>query len=123
MSRTKKKVASSLVHCDCGGNCTYSSFLDVTTRTAKLCVRLGAAWSGNVRDNLGWHGAAKSPNGAVQVSLPKRGGDRYCAYFTTGSPFVGHGPTPREAVIHLHEQFVERIKDLSVAAEKILECL
>lgn len=80
----------------CGAGCTRADYLKAREVGRQLVNELGAGWKMQVWENLGWH--CKAVRDGLQV-YPEEG--RYSAFIGTddsGGTWVGHGPTPREAI-------------------------
>lgn len=79
----------------CGHGCTRDAYDKAVKLSKALCKRLGAGWTPNVWENLGWHFSAKKGKLEVHRNAPRR----YWANFNaTVRQFETHDETPQGAV-------------------------
>ena len=81
----------------CGVGCTWEAHQRAQRRAADLVTAL-PGWTSRVWENVGWHAAAKSPDGFYKVH--SRRGSFTCLLGTdpVGGTWVGRGQTPAEAI-------------------------
>lgn len=103
----KPAVRSGDIYCSpqCGFGCTWAAYTRAVTEADEPAKRLGPGWSAHVRENLGWHYAARRGVCRINVSL-KRGGavagawevDGYMAWINTSPQYISktRGAPPRK---------------------------
>jgi hypothetical protein len=83
----------------CGGGCTLAAYEKATTTSRDLAAELGAGWSPNVWENLGWHCSVTSPCGRVTVHVDKKGFTAFLGPDSrSGGKWAESADTAREAI-------------------------
>ncbi len=99
-------ILRGLIYCSpgCGYDCTKAEHDLAHLNARTLCRHMGAGWTPNVWENLGWHYSVISPCGRIKIH-PSEGKDPLgdaCAYLNApdspGGRWVKHGTNPKAAV-------------------------
>lgn len=89
----------------CGRDCTIQEYNAAEAGGIALARQLGAGWTDDVWENLGWHYRAISPCGRLKVHGH---GDHYTAFLGEpghlGGQFSGQGATPQKAIAETVEK-------------------
>ena len=84
----------------CGSGCTEEAYQKARRGGAALAKQLGKGWKPRVWENMGWHFAAVSSCGRLEVH--SHGGRSFTAYLgeadQPGGRWAEHGKTPKAAV-------------------------
>jgi|GEM_PF-852899 len=98
----------------CGGGCTWADYRLAHKDGAGLARRLGAGWTVEVWENLGWHYQAVSPCGRFKVSCDPGNGYRGSTFTAFLGDTGGHcggtwaktADTPEEAILAVAREAV-----------------
>lgn len=114
----------------CGFGCTWQAYEAAVVAAGELVETLGKGWEPRVWENIGWHYAARTPDGRVKVhpaGLRQNGSRSYTAFVSTddsgGGQWLGRGETPRGALVDVLTKVREDLERIFVTAMVLEDCL